>query len=248
MKKRKFISLLVIVILIIIICFAILLVKSKNTEDTEKADNTETVGTTLEQREFWNKLLYNSPYIGEIEYIYPDHQIIDNTDMLRIALATDDVETEYINYEDIQKNELLTKGDGYKKSRKNIDKYLEELLGLSLYEYERVQTYVENGEYIIYDEDYVYFTKIKVPEKMYIATNYKEEDNNYEVTIFEYVVTDENKTQLEEMLQTGVINNDIEKNRDYVIKGTKENDNVKINYKYTDEEQINEMDELTRGG
>lgn len=237
MKKKKNIILAIIVI-IVAICLTIILVKNIQDEDTIMAE------TTLEEREFWNEILYNSPYIGEIEYIYPVRQLNDNTDLLKIALVTDDIETEDISESDISKNFLLTEGKGYKKSKKNIDAYLEKMFDLNLGEYNFINTFSENGEYIIIDEDYIYYTKINVPEKIYIAVNYNLEGEDYTVLIYEYIVTDDNREQLQEMLETGKIKENIELNNYYIIKGTRTEDSIKISYKYTNEEKIIEMDEM----
>lgn len=237
MKHKKIFILIILLILILAIIFFTSRLFLKN--------NIIIATTSEEERIFWDNVLKNSPYIGEIKNIYPIEMLNDRTEILKIALATDDVKIEYINEEDISKKFVLTEGDGYKKSKKEISKYLKSLLNMEKFQYNVVNTYSENGEYIIMDEEYVYFTKIKVPEKIYIAINYKAEDEKYEVEIYEYLVTEENRSELEEMLKTGEISSKIEKNNNYKIRGTYQGDKIKINYKYTNEQDLYKVYELT---
>lgn len=238
MKKRKYFVLIIILILIGIIVFFARKVLLKN--------NTILANTSAEERNFWNSFLNNSPYLGEIEYIYPIIIFQDSTEIVKLALATDDVKKEYINEDDIKKNFALTEGDGYKKSKKEIDKYLESLLNIKSFQYELIIPYNKDGVYMMQDKEYVYFTKIKVPEKIYIAMDYKIEDEEYMVEIYEYIVTEDNRSKLEEMLNTGEINSEVEKNNNYIISGTKKGEKIQISYKYTNKEDIKELDEIAR--
>lgn len=205
-------------------------------------ENQNIVATTSEEeRVFWNNFLNASPYIGEVEDIYSIESLNDETEILKIALMANDVNTEYIDEDDIDSNFMLTLGDGYKKSIKEIDKYLKSLLNIESFSYNFVDTYAEEDNYIMISEEYVYFTKIDVPEKVYIAMNYKIENEEYEVEIYEYIVTEENKNQLEEMLKTGEIPSNIEKNNNYIIKGINKENEIQITYKYTKEENLDEV-------
>ena len=64
--------------------------------------------------------------------------------------------------EEIQENPSLTLGDGYKKSKNNINKYIKNLLGKEEIAYNFVDTYAEEDNYLLIGEDYVYFTVIYI--------------------------------------------------------------------------------------
>lgn len=232
MKKKKYLIIFILIVIAVVICLIIV--------NNQKI----TAETTEEERKFWNDFLQNSQYIGEIDRIYPAIQGINYTEMIKVALVANDVKLEEVTEKDIENNFLLGEGKGYKKSRKEIEKYLEELVGIKLSEYRNVQTYVQDGEYLLVDDKYVYFTKIDVPEKVYIAMNYEQEEEDYTVLIYEYIVTDENREQLNEAIETGKISKKLKINNNYIIKGKKEGDGIKITYKYTNEEDITEVDEF----
>lgn len=236
MMYRKWKLLAIILVLLLLFVFFINKVFLEN-----KENRSILAFTSEEERVFWNDFLNASPYIGEVEDIYSMESLNDETEILKIALMADDVNTEYIDGDDIAANFMLTIGDGYKKARKEIDKYLKSLLNIESFSYNFVDTYAEEDKYIMIGKEYVYFTKINVPEKIYIAMNYKIENEEYEVEIYEYIVTEENKKQLEEMLKTGEIPSNIEKNNNYIIKGIRKENEIQITYKYKDEKDLNEV-------
>lgn len=228
MKKKKSI-ILIIAILIIVILSAIIALVMNNVQKNKKKEILDLASTTVEQRIIWNDFLSSNPYLSQVETI----PYISETDMIKLAITCDDVETERIVTAEIEKNELLTLGDGYKKSITNINQYLKELLGQEEIAYNFVETYVEEENYLIIGEEYVYFTKIDLPEKMYIAVEYQIENNNYEVQIYEYDVTEENKEELNKMLETGEIDKEITIANRYILTGQIENGNMKISTKTT---------------
>lgn len=225
MKKKKIF--LIIIAILIIICAIIAIIIVKNVENN-KQELVKTAETTNEQRKVWNEYLNSNPFISQIENI---SEYIDGTDLIKIAITSDNVETERIVTEEIQKNPSLTLGDGYKKSKSNINKYIENLFSKEDIAYNFVETYIEEDNYLIIGEDYVYFTKIKLPEKIYIAVKYKEEKGEYEVQIYEYNVTELNRGSLMTMLETGNINEEITINSRYILTGQIENEKIKIDTK-----------------
>ena len=224
MKKKKSIILIIaILILIGIVATVIILNKQKNKE----IPFIDFATTTMEQRNLWNNFMNSEPYLSQITTI----PYVEETALIKLAITSNNVEIERIVTEEIQKNELLSLGDGYKKSKSNINEYLNNLLGQEKLEYNFAETYVEEDNYLIIDEEYVYFTKIELPERIYIAVTYKESNNNYEVQIYEYDVTEENRNSLIEMLETGKINKEIEINKRYILTGQITNNNIKITSK-----------------
>lgn len=152
-----------------------------------------------------------------------------DSDLIKLAITSEDVETEYIVTEEIENNPTFTLGDGYKKSKSKINEYLKNILGTEEIAYNFVETYVEEDNYLIINGDYVYFTKIKIPEKIYVAVKYEEENENFQVQIYEYDVSNENQEELINTLETGNINKNI--TNKYIITGKIENGNIKINTK-----------------
>lgn len=228
-NKKNIILLIVLIVLIIItIIFANLLNKEEKEPEIE---NIQRGATTLEQRNLWNEFLNENPYLSQITEIITEHIMMSETDLLKIALTTENVPTERIVKEEIQNNYMLTEGEGYKKSKSKIDEYLLQILGLEELRYNFVDTFAENGKYIIIDDDYVYFTEIDVPEKIYIAKSYGTEGTNYEVEIYEYNVTSENVSTLKNMLATGNIDNTVNVYNKYILSGEMVDNNIKINTK-----------------
>lgn len=224
MKNKKSIILIVAVLIIVIgIIVAVIINKQKNNAKAIVAS------TTKEQRSVWNDFLCSNSYVSQINII----PCIEQTDLIKLAITSDSVETERIVTEEIKENELLTLGDGYKKSKNNINEYLKNLLGQEEAAYNFVETYVEEDNYLIISEEYVYFTKIQLPEKVYIAVTYEEKDNNYEVQIYEYDVTEENRESLTKILETGEINKEISISNRYILTGQIEGENIKITGKTT---------------
>lgn len=226
MNKKKIIILLII---IIAICFIIkLYFNNKN--------KIQIATTSYEERILWNDILNDNKYLSEM---YKLHKLLmDRTGLVKIALVSDKVETEYINEEDISKNYLLTEGEGYKKSIKNINKYLEDNFDQGELEYNMVDTYVDGGSYLVIDDSYVYFTKIDVTEKIYIAVDYTIDKKEYIAIIYEYDITEDNKEKLNQMLETGNIDTRIEKADEYKIKGKIKDGKIQIHYKYRKAEDL----------
>lgn len=225
MKKKK--SIFIIITLLIIICAIIATIILRNIGNNNQ-ELVKIAETTQEQRTLWNDFLNSNPYLYQLENI---SEYIDGTDLIKLAITSDNVETERIVTEEIQKNPSLTLGDGYKKSKSNINKYIENLFGDEDIGYNFVDTYAEEDNYLLIGEDYVYFTKIELPEKIYIAVKYEEKNGKYEVQIYEYDVTDANRESLISMLETGNINEEIVITNRYILTGQIENENIKIDTK-----------------
>lgn len=229
MKKKKSIFVIIAILMIIsAIVVAVIMreIKQKEQELLKIAETTE------EQRILWNDFFVSNSYLSQIEDI-SDIVYISDTDLIKLAITSDNVEIERIVTEEIEKNDLLSLGDGYKKSKENINKYLKNIFGKENIEYNFVDTYAERYNYLLIENEYVYFTKIEVPEKIYIAVRYKEKNTNYEVQIYEYDVTEANKEILTDMIKTGNINESIEIANRYIITGQVENNNIKIITKTT---------------
>lgn len=224
MKNKKIFILIAVVIAIAIILTTILLVKREN-NTTIKNEN-----TTAEQRNIWNDFLNANPYLSQILEFNETKYISDN-DLIKFAITSKSIETEYIVTEEINKNSLLSLGDGYKKSKSNINKYLKEILNIDEIEYNFIETYVEEDNYLLVEEEYVYYTNVELPEKIYLAVEYGEKKGKYEVKIYEYNVTDENREILNEMLETGEINNNVKPSNKYILTGQIKNENISINTK-----------------
>lgn len=225
MKKKK--RIFIIIAILIIICAIIATIVVKNVVNNNEAI-LKMAETTVEKRKLWNDFLNENPYLSQIETI---SEFVLDADLIKLAITSDNVETERIVTEEIQKNPSLTLGDGYKKSKNNINNYVKNLFGETNIEYNFVDTYAKKDNYLLIGEDYVYYTKLELPEKIYIAVKNKEKKEKYEVQIYEYDVTDENKEDLMSMLETGNINEKIEITSRYILTGQIENENIKIDTK-----------------
>lgn len=225
MGKKK--SILIIIALLIIICAIIATIILRNIGNNNQ-ELVKTAETTIEQRTLWNNFLNSNPYLSQIKNI---SEYMDGTDLIKLAITSDNVETERIVTEEIQKNPSLTLGDGYKKLKNNINEYISNLLGKEDIAYNFVDTYAEEDNYLLVGEDYVYFTKIELPEKIYVAVKYEEKNGKYEVQIYEYDVTEVNRGSLMTMLETGNINEEITMTNRYILTGQIENENIKIDTK-----------------
>lgn len=222
MKNKKIVILFIIVIIICIIGIIFFAFKK------EEKNNIVTINaeTTVEQRTEWNNFLNSNPYLAQIENIT---EYISEQDLIKLAITSENVETEYIDAEEIEQNPVLTYGEGYKKSKKNINEYLKNFLGKEELAYNFVETYLEEDKYLLVDNNYIYFTKIDLPEKIYIAVKYEEKEGNFEVEIYEYDVTDETREELKTMLETGIANDNAKSK--YALTGQNENGNIKLNSK-----------------
>ena len=230
MKNKRIIFVLIAIIVVFLVIVTILILNNKpnNEQKGSGKEIIKTAETTEQQRIFWNDFLIYNPYLSQIEEV---QLFWDDIDLIKLALTCDAVETERIVTEEIEANYALTLGDGYKKSKNNINEYLRKLVGQEEITYNFVETYAETNNYLMIGEEYVYFTKIDMPEKIYIAVKYKEENSNYEVEIYEYNATQENRQVLDEMLQSGNINEQMEVANKYIITGKIESENVKITTK-----------------
>ena len=225
MKNKKGIFIIIAILIIICAVIATMIFKGRGNNNQELVKSAE---TTTEQRTLWNDFLNANPYLSHIDNI---DEYIDGTDLIKLAITSDNVETERIVTEEIQINPSLTLGDGYKKSKNNINRYMENIFGKEEIAYNFVDTYVEEDNYLIIGEDYVYFTKIELSEKVYIAVKYEEKKGKYEVQIYEYDVTELNRESLVSMLETGNINEEITITNRYVLKGKIENEKIRIDSK-----------------
>jgi len=224
--KKKSIFLIIGLVTIIVVSVIIGLI-IKNMQKNKKETVVALANTSVEQRKVWNEFLNMNPYLSQINM----DSYLKDVDLIKLAITSDNVEIENIVTEEIEERPLLSMGDGYKKSINNINEYLKSFLGVEEVAYNFVETYVEEDNYLIIGEEYVYFTKIELPEKIYIAINYKNENNKYEVEIYEYNVTESNKEILIKMLETGEIIGEIETSNKYVLTGQIENQNIKISSK-----------------
>lgn len=224
MKNKRSIILIIAILITIGIIATVIIINKQNNKEKPLMDFAT---TSVEQRKLWNDFMNSEPYLSQVTTI----PYVNETDLIKLAITSNNIEIERIVTEEIEKNELLSLGDGYKKSKNNINEYLKNLLGQEEIAYNFAETYVEEDNYLIIDEDYVYFTKIQLPEKVYIAVSYEENNNNYEVQIYEYDVTEQNRESLTKMLETGDINKEIEINNKYILTGQIENNNIKITSK-----------------
>lgn len=225
MKNKKGIFIIIAILIIIFAVIAIIVIKNIGNNNQELVSVAE---TTQEQRTLWNNFLNSNPYLSQVDNIA---EYMDGTDLIKLAITSDNVETERIVTEEIQENPSLTLGDGYKKSKSNINKYIGNLLGKEDIAYNFVDTYAEEDNYLLIGEDYVYFTKIELPEKIYVAVKYKEKNGEYEVQIYEYDLTELNRDKLKLMLETGNVNEEITITNRYILTGQIENENIEINTK-----------------
>lgn len=226
MKNKKIIILVAIIIIIITAGIVFLTIKKQDNNDIIIKD----AETTAEQRKIWNNFLNSNPYLSQISS-FSEAKYISDSDLLKLAINSENISIEYIVTEEIDENSLLSLGDGYKKSKNNINKYLKEILNIDELAYNFVETYVEEDNYVLINEEYVYFTKIELPEKIYLAVEYNEQNGKYEVQIYEYDVTEENRETLRKMLETGKINNTVNTSNRYILTGQIENENIKIKAK-----------------
>lgn len=221
MKNKKiFIILIIAVVIIIAMVACIKLLSNKKEIDSGKQEIIS--NTTLEERIMWSEFLKRNPYISEIEI--PENSYLDDTMLVKLAISSKDVETEYINTEDIEKNPVFTAGEGYKKSQKEINAYLEKNFNKAKISYNFIDTYIKDDEYLIIDEDYVYYTNLKLKDKEYILANL-EKNGNFKAEIYEYEINDENRNEIEKMLETGVINTKIKTSKTYTITAIIDNNN-----------------------
>lgn len=221
MNDRKKI-ILIIIMCIILVGLSIALFKLLK---DEKEISTEVVKatTTLEDRKKWNDFLHKNPYISELEDVF-----FSDTDIIKAAISSEDIELEYVITEEIDEIPELSVGEGYKKSKKNINEYAKKIFNIESISYNFIDTYVKEKEekYLIIGEDYVYFTKIELPQKEYILVNLDKKGNNYNADIYEYEINENNSTKVKEMIESGIIDKDIDANSKYTITGIVEGEEI----------------------
>ena len=212
--NKILIMILSILTMIVIVVGMIIFLKKNN-----KQDNISKVATTtLEERKEWSNFLSINPYISEMEIT--EGYLLDDTELIKLAITSDEIKTESIVREEIEKMPTLTKGDGYKKTIESINQYIEKRILNAKIAYNFVETYVENNQYIQIGEGHIFFTKIKLPEREYIAIDLKKDGDNFETKIYEYEINEGNKEAVTTMLETGIINQEIQKSKTYTITGT----------------------------
>lgn len=237
MKKKKII---IVMISIIIIAILILLIAR-----LVQYMNIEKLDTSFEERTLWNDFLNENPYLSQISTISnmterngkEQEKSLFDDDLIHLAITSSAIEKSETQFNNIR---------GYKVSRKSIKNYLDKLLTVEDVNYTRISTFVKEEDFLIIDYDYVYFSEIKLPKKMYIAKNYEiDSDGNYSVEINEYNVTEENKEDLDKALNEGIINKKVEVRSQYILTGTvtdKNNIQIQTKTKSTDKltEEYNE--------
>lgn len=218
MNRRNKILIIILMFLLIVTGILFFMMLNKNKEKDDINENLTVATTTLEERKLWNDFLKKNPYISEVEM--NENLPLSDTDLIKLAITSENVETEYIVTEEIIKEPNLSKGDGYKKSKENIVKYTKETFNQDNIAYNFAETYVDGEEYLIMNEEYVYFTKIDLREKEYILMELEKEGNIFEATVYEYEVNDSNRSEIENMLESGNINQAINKSKVYKLTGT----------------------------
>ena len=223
MNKRN--KILIMILIILIIITGILIFKIIKNDNVSTINNNLTVATTtLEERKVWNSFLKSNPYISEIEM---DEKLpISDTDLIKLAITSENVETEYIVTEEILIEPNLSKGEGYKKSKENIEKYVKQTFSKNNIAYNFAETYVDGEEYLIINEEYVYFTEIDLIEKEYILMVLEKEANAFEAIVYEYEINDSSRSEIEKMLESGNINQAINKSNEYKLTGTINGNNI----------------------
>lgn len=220
MSNRKKIVLIIIGI-IILTGLSIALFKLLKGENKSYGDITDTATTTLEDREKWNEFLQKNPYISEM-----GEGFLDDTDIIKTAISSENVELEYITTEEIDEMSELSLGEGYKKSINNINEFAKKTFNIDEVSYNFVDTYIDEESYLLIGNEYVYFTKIDLPERVYVLVNLDTEENNYKAEIYEYEINENNSTEVNEMLENGKINKSINISKKYTITGTMENEGI----------------------
>lgn len=223
MNKTNKILIIILVILLIIagvVCF-----KALDNEEQPREELT-TATTTVEEREVWSDFLKKNPYVSEIEVA--ESLPLSDTDLIKLAITSEEVETEYVVTEEIIERPTLTQGEGYKKSKENVEEYIKKVFNINNISYNFIETYVEGEQYLILGEEYIYYTEIELSEKEYILMELKKDGNNFEALIYEYEVNENNRSAITEMLESGVTKTEINKSKTYTITGTMSNEDICI--------------------
>ena len=224
MNKRNKILIVVLIILLIVTGILFFKILKNNKKDDSINENLTVATTTSEERKLWSDFLKSNPYISEIEM--DENLPISDTDLIKLAITSEKVKTEYIVTDEIIKEPNLSKGEGYKKSKENIERYIQETFNKNKIAYNFAETYVEGEEYLILNEEYVYFTEIDLKEKEYILMIWEQEGNAFEAIVYEYEINDSNRSEIEKMLENGNINQTINKSKAYKLTGTINGNNI----------------------
>ena len=224
MEKKKKLFIIGLILIIVITVLAVITIIQKNKE--EKADFEK---TDLSHRILINDFLQKNPYISIMDNF--EEGLVSDTDIVKAAIYSNDVELEYIVTEEIKQNEILSTFEGYKKSIENINKYAKNVFNRENLELNFIDTYYNENGYLLLNEEFVYFSEQKHPEKIYVAVGQKKQEDVLQVQIYEYTVN-ENKEKLENILQTGVIDESIVTSNKFVIQIKIENEKISIISKY----------------
>lgn len=220
-KKNKLLIIIFAIMVIILITVLVVISISKK----QKEENKITVNTDVNQRVLINDFLQNNPYISSMNDF--EEGFISDTDIVKSAIYSNDVELEYIVTEEIVENEILSTFEGNKKSIENIRQYSKEVFGRENLALNFVETYFNDSGFLIINEEYVFFSKQEQPEKVYMAVSQTKQNDLLELEIYEYTVN-QNKEKLDEMIQTGVIDENIPTSNKFVIKIKIENEKISV--------------------
>lgn len=214
-KINKILITILAILLVIFVALGLLLIKTK--KENKIAIKSEKSLATLVERKIWNNFLERNPYLSEINYFNSKDEI-DYSDLIYLAISSKEAQEDFIYEEDIAKNELLNTLESYKKSKKVIEEYLAEILNIKEIPYNFIETYIEEDKYLIENEEFIYFTRLKLKEKVYMLMEYKEENGNIVAKIYEYEANN-NKQELLNMIETGTTIKNLKPTKKYEIKG-----------------------------
>ena len=154
MNKRNKMLVILLFVFILIAVFAISIkITRKNVKEFEEKEFEK---VELSQRILINQFLQDNPYISDME----DFQegLINDKDIVKSAIYSNNVKLDYIITEEIEKNDLLSRFEGYKKSIDNIKKYAKEVFKKDI-EMNFIETYFNDSGYLLINDRYVFFTK-----------------------------------------------------------------------------------------
>lgn len=220
MKKKSKLLIIGLILIIVITVFTVITITQNYKK--EKIDFDE---TDFNLRILINDFLQRNPYIAIMDSF--EEGLISDTDIIKSALYSEDVELDYIDTEEIEKNSTFSAHEGYKKSVDNIKEYAKNVFNDENIALNFIDTYNNENGYLILNENFIYFSKQNYPEKIYVATGQKQEENILQVQVYEYTVN-ENKEKLENILETGEIDKRVDISNKFVLKIQKENENIKI--------------------
>lgn len=220
-KNKLIIIFLPVIIIILITVFTVISINNEEKTDFEATD--------LSERILINDFLQRNPYISIMDNF--EKGLVSDTDIVKAAIYSEDIELEYIVTEEIKQNEILATFEGYKKSIDNINKYAKNVFNRGNLELNFVDTYYNEDGYLLLNEEFVYFSEQKYPEKIYVAVRQKKQEDVLQVQIYEYTIN-ENIEKLENILQTGIIDESIATSNKFGIQIQIENEKISIISKY----------------